>query len=382
MADIKYLDWAGLQKYNSLLKAWHNADKTAMETEISDLVTLIGAAKKANASDKDLMARLSALETLVGAAEDAADSTVIDRVAEVLDWFKNLPEEEAGGVALVAQVNANKTAIGTAKDGETAGTGLTGRVEALEAVNAAADFTVTDEAVAGQYVSQVSQGSNGKISVVRADLPTMTTVADKATGHVTVSTNAETKVVTINEDDIASAKLVGELPTGDDAPVATTVVGYAKELADAVRGNAAEGDTNTMTVAAVSSRVKDLEAVAPTKVEASTTNGNIKIDGTETTVYTHPAFTAADAAAVKVGRDTQGHVVVGEILVAGDITATAAEATETAIAVSGTTVADQITSLATSIKSLDTKVAGSHEAITVTEINGLFELDADGNPKA
>lgn len=36
-------------------------------------------------------------------------------------------------------------------------------------------------------------------------------------------------------------------------------------------------------------RVAGLEAVGSTKVEASETNGNIKVDGVETVVYTHPA---------------------------------------------------------------------------------------------
>lgn len=40
---------------------------------------------------------------------------------------------------------------------------------------------------------------------------------------------------------------------------------------------------------ALAGRVQTLETVAPTKVESSTTNGNIKIDGVETTVYTLPA---------------------------------------------------------------------------------------------
>lgn len=55
------------------------------------------------------------------------------------------------------------------------------------------------------------------------------------------------------------------------------------------------------------------------KVEASTNNGKIKIDGTETTVYTHPSFTAATAAAKKVGMDAQGHVVLGAALAKGDV---------------------------------------------------------------
>lgn len=56
-----------------------------------------------------------------------------------------------------------------------------------------------------------------------------------------------------------------------------------------------------------------------TKTETSGTNGNIKIDGVETTVYTHPTTTAATAAAIKVGRDAEGHVVLGTALAKGDV---------------------------------------------------------------
>ena len=56
-----------------------------------------------------------------------------------------------------------------------------------------------------------------------------------------------------------------------------------------------------------------------TKTEASATNGNIKINGTETTVYTHPTTTAAAAAAVKVGKNAAGHVVLGDALTKSDI---------------------------------------------------------------
>ena len=55
------------------------------------------------------------------------------------------------------------------------------------------------------------------------------------------------------------------------------------------------------------------------KVEKSATNGNIKIDGTETPVYAHPTSTPAPAAFVKVGNDAAGHVVVGALISKEDI---------------------------------------------------------------
>jgi len=60
-------------------------------------------------------------------------------------------------------------------------------------------------------------------------------------------------------------------------------------------------------------------AEGATKVEASETNGNVKINGTETTVYTHPTTAATAAVAVKVGNDSEGHVVLGDQLTKGDV---------------------------------------------------------------
>lgn len=76
----------------------------------------------------------------------------------------------------------------------------------------------------------------------------------------------------------------------------------------------ATGATNGLMTADDKKRLGEL-----TKVEASSTNGNIKIDGSETTVYTHPTTTAASAAAKKVGKDALGHVVLGEALTKSDV---------------------------------------------------------------
>lgn len=68
------------------------------------------------------------------------------------------------------------------------------------------------------------------------------------------------------------------------------------------------------------------------KTEASETNGNIKIDGVETTVYTHPTTTAATAAFVKVGKDGTGHVVIGDAVAKEDIIALGIASTDVATA--------------------------------------------------
>lgn len=98
---------------------------------------------------------------------------------------------------------------------------------------------------------------------------------------------------------LADAKAAIESNDTDISNLQTAV----KALQDAV-GDATKGLTKTVadqgkritalegTVGDASSglvkKVADLEAVGATKVEKSTTNGNVKINGTETNVYTHP----------------------------------------------------------------------------------------------
>lgn len=68
---------------------------------------------------------------------------------------------------------------------------------------------------------------------------------------------------------------------------------------------------------------------AATKVEKSEVNGNIKINGQETEVYTHPAAEAVEAGFKKVGKDNQGHAVIGDDVTKEDIVALGIPAQDT-----------------------------------------------------
>ena len=59
---------------------------------------------------------------------------------------------------------------------------------------------------------------------------------------------------------------------------------------------------------------------AVVKVEESNINGAIKINGVDTTIYTHPTVTPVEASAYKVGKDGTGHVVLGTALALSDLT--------------------------------------------------------------
>ena len=62
-------------------------------------------------------------------------------------------------------------------------------------------------------------------------------------------------------------------------------------------------------------------AEGATKTESSTTNGKIKINGTDTTVYTHPSYTAKSSGLYKVTVDATGHVSAATAVAKADITA-------------------------------------------------------------
>lgn len=115
----------------------------------------------------DVSTRVKNIEDLIGDASTGDTDDVINKVREVLDWFKNLPEDSSTAVELFKDVNDLKTKVAAA--------------------------TVTDTAVDGKYVSAVSQ-KDGKITVERADLPTLS-VKEGSANYVAVD-NHQVEIMT------------------------------------------------------------------------------------------------------------------------------------------------------------------------------------------
>lgn len=107
----------------------------------------------------------------------------------------------------------------------------------------------------------------------------------------------------------------------DDAAAMNTAIA---KLNGIVAGIGGEDDDYATVMAAIEGKI-----AAATKVEASEINGNIKIDGEETTVYTHPTATAVAAGFKKVGNDDKGHVVLGADVTKQDIVALGIPAQDT-----------------------------------------------------
>lgn len=151
---------------------------TTKETAISDLLgtkdddktkeTAFGkiATEVARATDVEgkLDTRVTNIETLIGDAEKSDEDTVINKVTEVIDWFKGVSETEKGAT-LISDVAANKTAIGTKTVENT--NSIYKRIEDLEAKKHTVSDVVAD---AGKCVSGVHVDENGALTIDQAEL--------------------------------------------------------------------------------------------------------------------------------------------------------------------------------------------------------------------
>lgn len=111
-----------------------------------------------------LNTRVTNIETLIGDAKKPDEDTVINKVTEVIDWFKGVSETEKGAT-LISDVAANKTAIGT-KTVENPNS-IYKRIEDLEAKKHAVSDVTTD---VGKYVSGVHVAENGVLTIDQTEL--------------------------------------------------------------------------------------------------------------------------------------------------------------------------------------------------------------------
>jgi hypothetical protein len=117
-------------------------------------------ADRATKAEGSLNTRVTSIETLITSDKDGT----INKVSEVIDWFKNVSETEKGAT-LISDVAANKTAIGT-KTVEN-DKSIYKRIEDLEAKK----HTVSDvTATTGKCVSGVHVSEDGALTIDQTEL--------------------------------------------------------------------------------------------------------------------------------------------------------------------------------------------------------------------
>ena len=342
-------------KEAQIVISYIDTDKTVKTLEIP---------VSASAQLKSLGDRLTAVETLVGTANDSSTAnTAFGKIAKEVD----------------RATKAEKTIsdlLGTAADGSTAKTAF-GKI-AAETVRA----------------TGVETGLSNRIKTLEDKK--YTTVTPKTDGHVRVAVSAD-NVVTVTENDIASAQLLG---TATDGSTANTAFG--KIAAEADRATKAEGGLNTRvtsietlitsdnngTINKVSEVVNWFKGVAEGEggaklladVAANKTAIGTKTVENDKSIYKRiedleakkhkvsdvTAATGKYVSGVKV--DETGALTIKETaLTAAGVAATPITAGNETVAVTGANVSAQIASLAKSIKATAKTADDAIKALDVTD---------------
>ena len=229
--------------------------------------------------------RVTAIETLIGSAQEDGDA-IINTVKEVLDWFAGVQESDKGA-QLIADVAANKTAIGTkAVEGGADATGLYKEIENAKAAAIAANtaaieaLDVTDTAEAGKYVSAVSQ-TDGKITVTRADLPTLSvkTGSEKYVGvnnhEVEIKTSALGSVgITFENNKWTAGTATSETGLATAADVATEIANDELVIAAALNDHEARLQTAEKDITTAKTDIAALKAEDKVHTTVADNTGN------------------------------------------------------------------------------------------------------------
>lgn len=262
---------------------------------------LAALAYKSEVSESDLAATLKAildakakqadLDTLTGTGEgsiskmidaainkfatDVTDDNVVNSYKELIDWVAaHGPEatQMASGISENKTAIANlKTLVGTLPEGATSTTVVAYITEAINALSIG-DYAKTTEVTAA---INTALAAYAKTSDVNANL------AQKA-DKVANATNGHFAGLDANGNLTDSGK------KASDFVAAETGKRLMTDAEDAKLGGIAEGAT---------------------KVEASTTNGNVKINGTEVKVYTEPTDVVHGA----IATDTEVTEMLNEV---------------------------------------------------------------------
>lgn len=236
--------------------------------------------------------------------------------------------ESAGGQANVLEgVKVNGTALSIAEK-------MVDILIATGTANGTLSVNGKDVAIKGlaalAYKAQVSEADlDSALTAVlaakaaKADVDTL--IGSDAGKSARTIANEELTKQLIPEDAQESLNTLTEIAAWiqehpDDASAMNAAIAKLNEIAAGIGG---EEDDYATAMAAIEGKITAAMAgiaQGATKVEKSEINGNIKINGQETVVYTHPAGSAVEAGFKKVGSDASGHVVLGDDVTKEDIT--------------------------------------------------------------
>ena len=102
---------------------------------------------------------------------------------------------------------------------------------------------------------------------------------------------------------------------------AATMNAAITKLNGIVAGIGGEEDDYATVIAAIEGKISAAQSAIYAAITAGDTNGHLKVNGTDVTVYTHPTHTPKASGLYKVTVDAEGHVSAAEAVAKTDITA-------------------------------------------------------------
>ena len=243
---------------------WVQVNKQKSAAELKEFLGLGSLAYLSEVSESNLNAELKAKVNAAAEGNHSHDNK------ELLDTYTQTEANLADAVAKKHSHTFVEAELNKIVDGDVAKwNAAEGNAKAYADEKIAA-LDYTDTAVAGEYVSAVNE-VDGKISVTRVALPDYTNTYDAKGAAATAESNAKS---------YADGLAANYDAKGTAAGVKTELEAEIAKKVDKVEGKSLVSDTEITKLAGVSEGAN--------KVEASTNNGSIKIDGVETVVYTHP----------------------------------------------------------------------------------------------
>ena len=300
------------------------------------------------------------------------------------------------GAKINVTVSADNKISADVKTGSIAKTDLTTSVQSsLNKADAALAKPAEIDAVATESLLKIKYDVHGLITgsaaVTATDIPNLP--ASKITSgtfaneriasantwnaklnSISVTEVADKNYITIGAVDSSThtqnlSVTYGKIGSWDEST--STFVGSVEGIAtvdDVKNVLTANEETVATSLSDLNTRISGLEKVGSTKVEKSTTNGNIKINGVETKVYTHPSYTAKTSGLYKITTDATGHVSAATAVAKADITALGIPAKDTVTLISGElhgNIADCGINVVTTVS--DSGTNGNHNYSITTE---------------
>lgn len=273
------------------------------------------------AYDVNKLVKLQGLKDLATQVktELAALSTRIDDIVSTGGEPNVITSVKVNGTALAIAEKAVDILVATGKaNGTLAVNGVDVAIKGLAAL---------------AYKAQVSQADLD--AALQAVLGNVTTLVGSDTGKsARTIANEELAAQLIPESAKDSLDTLQEIAAWiQEHPDDASAMNAAIEALQAVTaGIGGEEDDYATVVAAIEGKISAAQAAIYAAITAGGTNGHLDVNGTDVTVYTHPAHTPQASGLYKITVDAEGHVSAAAAVEKADITGLGIPAQDTTYA--------------------------------------------------